>query len=508
MATPFRASAPAAASADHVARAPVRAALRARVWRRIGLPLLLLLVVAAVEAFAWTIALPPLEGPDEIGHFAYTQRIVETGSIPWHPSGTPADAGLPTSTEAGAAARDADVFVQSGNIAARPPGSKVALRIWRRDRASLPHGSRGDGGFATPMGNPPLYYLYAAIPYAVTIPLDFFDRTFAMRLANIPLLLAIVALTWGIAGLLLTRVWQRTLATAAVALNPQLSHMTAVINPDLLLAAEWTASFYLGLLALIRGPTRGRVAGMALIAVAACLTHGRGIALVVRWGVVLALVGGRRRPRGPRDVAGALAAGAVFVLVGAYGVLRYATLGQVNTTSLRQALSYVWQFYLPKLPSMSPMIGPHWTARNALLDRFFGSYAQLEVTFSASVLDWIVRIALAVAVLAVVGLAVRVRAARDRRAAVTVLLVLLIGAGAYMLGMHVAAYRSLASGSLDPVITGRYLLPLISLYGLAVALAVGWLPRRAGAVAGAVALAGLCVLQMGAMGILVERFYA
>jgi hypothetical protein len=29
-----------------------------------------------------------------------------------------------------------------------------------------------------------------------------------------------------------------------------------------------------------------------------------------------------------------------------------------------------------------------------------------------------------------------------------------------------------------------------------------------GAVAGAVALAGLCVLQMGAMGILVERFYA
>jgi predicted acyltransferase len=111
-------------------------------------------------------------------------------------------------------------------------------------------------------------------------------------------------------------------------------------------------------------------------------------------------------------------------------------------------------------------------------------------------------------VLAVVGLAVRVRAARDRRAAVTVLLVLLIGAGAYMLGMHVAAYRSLASGSLDPVITGRYLLPLISLYGLALALAVGWLPRRAGAVAGAVALAGLCVLQMGAMGILVERFYA
>src|SRR4051812_41766537 len=132
MATPFRASAPASESADHVARAPARATRGARVRRRVGLPLLLLLVAATIEAFAWTIALPPLEGPDEIGHFAYTQRIVETGSIPWHPSGTPADAGLPTSTEAGAAARDADVFVQSGNIAARPPGAKVALRIGRR----------------------------------------------------------------------------------------------------------------------------------------------------------------------------------------------------------------------------------------------------------------------------------------------------------------------------------------------------------------------------------------
>jgi 4-amino-4-deoxy-L-arabinose transferase-like glycosyltransferase len=508
MATPYRASAPAAESADHVARRPVGAALRARVRRRIGLPLLLLLIAALVEALAWTIALPPLEGPDEIGHFAYTQRIVETRTIPWHPSGRPAHPGPATSTEAGVAARDAGVFVQSGNIAARPPGSKIAAQIWERDEARLRDGSRSDGGFATPMGNPPLYYLFAAIPYVVTYPLDFFDRVFAMRLANIPLLLAIVALTWGIAGLLLTRIWQRTLATAAVALNPQLSHMTAVINPDLLLAAEWTAFFYLGLLALMRGPTRGRLAGMALLAVAACLTHGRGIALLLPTAVVFAILWWRRRPRERRDWVAALAAGAAFVVCGAYVVLRYATLGELSARSLRQGSSYLWQFYLPKLSFMSPMIGPHWTARQALLDRFFGSYAQLEVTFTPDVLDWIARIAVVMAVLAIVGLVVRVRASRDRRAAATVILVLLVGVAAYMVGMHVAAYRSLASGSLDPVITGRYLLPLISIYGLGIALAVGWLPRRVGAVAGAVVLAGLCVLQIGAMGILVERFYA
>ncbi len=136
MATPFRASAPAAASADHVARAPVeppcgracggasasRCCCSSRGGRR----------GVRVDDRP-----PAARGPDEIGHFAYTQRIVETGSIPWHPGGTPAHAGSPTSTEAGAAARDADVFAQSGNLAARPPGSKVAERIWRRDRAAL-----------------------------------------------------------------------------------------------------------------------------------------------------------------------------------------------------------------------------------------------------------------------------------------------------------------------------------------------------------------------------------
>ena len=55
----------------------------------------------------------------------------------------------------------------------------------------------------------------------------------------------------------------QTLATAAVALNPQLTHLAAVVNPDLFLAAVWTAFFYLSILVITRGPTRGRVAGIA-----------------------------------------------------------------------------------------------------------------------------------------------------------------------------------------------------------------------------------------------------
>jgi hypothetical protein len=58
------------------------------------------------------------------------------------------------------------------------------------------------------------------------------------------------------------------------------------------------------------------------------------------------------------------------------------------------------------------------------------------------------------------------------------------------------------------VMTGRYLLPLITIYGLGIALAVSWLPRRVAGVAGGIVLGGLAVLQLGAMGILLERFYA
>jgi hypothetical protein len=501
-------SAPVAEYADPAARRSRGSAPPARPWRRISTPLLVLLAVAVVEALAWTIAVPPLQGPDEIRHFAYTQRIVETQSIPWYPSGPPANPGDPTSTELAVAARYSDVLTESGNLVARPPGSEVAVRIWKRQDDRLGHGARANGGYAPPMGNPPLYYLYAAIPYVATYPLSFFDRSFAMRLANIPLLIAVVTLTWAIAGLLLPVGWQRTLATAAVALNPQLSHLTSVINPDLLLAAEWTAFLYLALLALMRGPTRGRVVGMALLAVASCLTHGRGIALLVPAALVFAILWWRRRPRTRATLVRVLAAGGVVFVCAAYLAVRYATLGVMTAASLRQATSYLWQFYLPKLPFMTPMIGPHWTARQGLLDRFFSGYAQLEVDFSPGLLTWLARVAVALVVLGVVGLVVRLRSCRDRRGAITVVAVLAAAIAAYVLDMHVAAYRSLAAGTADPVITGRYLLPLLSLYGAGLALAVSWLPRRVAAVGGAVLLAGLCLWQIGSLGILVERFYA
>jgi Predicted membrane protein (DUF2142) len=475
---------------------------------RISPVLAVLLAVALVEALAWTIALPPLQGPDEISHFAYTERLVETQSIPWYPGGAPSDPGPSASTATLAAALYGGIFAESRNPFARPPGSELSVQLWDRQPARDSRKDRADGGYTSAMKNPPLYYIYAALPYAATYPLDFFDREFAMRLANIPPLLAIVALTWAIAGLLLPGRALQTLATAAVALNPQLTHLTAVVNPDVLLAAEWAAFFYLALLVLTRGPTRWRLVGIALLSVASCLTHARGVAILAPAAFVYAVAWWRWRTPSRRAKQAFLAGTAVALVAAVYVVLRYATLGPPTASSTRQFVSYLWQFYLPKLPFMSTTFRPDWTVRDAFIDRFYGTFAQLEVFFSPSATTWLARASAAAVVLALVGLAVRLRSVRAWPAALTVMALLTIGAVSYVLDMHVAAFRSLASGDGDPVVTGRYLLPLIAIYGLGIALAVSWLPRRAAAAAGGVVLGGLVLLQLAAMGILVGRFYA
>jgi hypothetical protein len=74
--------------------------------------------------------------------------------------------------------------------------------------------------------------------------------------------------------------------------------------------------------------------------------------------------------------------------------------------------------------------------------------------------------------------------------------------------MHVAGFRSVFAGSLDPVITGRYLLPLMAVYGAALVLALSWLPRPAARVAGCAVLGVLVVVQVCATGLVLERFYA
>ena len=467
-------------------------------------PLLALLAVAAIQAVTWAILVPPLQGPDEMAHVGYTQKLVEDRSIPWHPSG----GGGPerVSTEARVALGWGGVEALRANPPARPPGSQVAVREWERHSANYGRAQRRDGGTTTAMTNPPLYYVYDAVPYVAFVHAGFFDRALAMRLWNLPLVLAFVALTWLLTGeLFARRRWAQTLATGAVALQPQVVQEGAVVGPDILLAGIWTGFLYLAVVTLRRGPTRPRLAGLIALAALSCLTHARGVSIIAPLALVLALCWWRaRRPSWGRSQWATVGLGALVVAAAlVYAALRYTTGGVVTATTTRQFLSYLWQFYLPALPGMHTPPGPAWDVRDVFVNRLWSGFVQLEVSFAPGVLDAIAWITVVVAALALARLV-----ARRRDVPWDVVAVVALAGIAYLVQLHLSGFKSVFGGSGDPVLTGRYLITLTSLFGAALVLAVSWLPRPAARVVGGGVLATLGVLELAVFGLVLERFYA
>jgi hypothetical protein len=462
-----------------------------------------LLAVALVGAVAWAWVMPPLQGPDEVGHFAYTQKIVEAGEIPWRAVGAAPEPGTPPySTEVDRALVAAAILPSWANPSGRPASTQLEERRWEQEQERLTDKERADGGFTSSMANPPAYYLYESVPYALASSASIFDRALLLRLANLPLLVVLVVFCWLVAGRLLGgSTWLQTVAVGAVVLQPQVTHLAATANPDIALAAIWSAALYVMLRSLEDGATRSRIAWLAGLVVLSSLTQPRGLALLVPAVATLALAWRRHGGRGERAVPVGLA------LAGACGVLflvLYAMQWDVSVSRTRQFASYLWQFYLPRLDFMAPSISPGWGVKQAFVERLYSGYAQLEIAPPAWVLSALAIGALALIVLALVGVVARRRSLARRPEIAVVCALLVLG---YVFVLHVVAFRSLLDAT-DPIITGRYLLPLMPLYGVAFALAVSWLPRRVAVPASAVVLVVLAVIQLQAFALLFERFYA
>jgi hypothetical protein len=253
-----------------------------------------------------------------------------------------------------------------------------------------------------------------------------------------------------------------------------------------------------------RGASPARLAALAGLAAASCLTQPRGLAIVIPVALAVALAFWRQRRPARRWVrAAALGVMAAVAAAGVAALVGYAVAWDVSGERVRQLASYVWQFYLPGLGFMQPSISPDYGI-GVVFDRFFGSFGMLEASFTPGVLRALKVAALVVGGLALVGAAVL---RRDGRRCGGVVLVFAAAVVGYLALLHAVAFRTLLT-SPDPVITGRYLLPLLSLYGLAVALAVSWMPARWGRVAGGALMSGVLLLQFAAIGVLFARFYA
>lgn len=501
------------------ARHAGRTGLRSRA-ASIPTPLAVILAVAALQSIAWNLATPAFQGPDENAHYAYIQYLAETGHLP-RPGPAPTSAVAGVSTEEQDALTWLNLQATLGNYGGRPAWTIADLRAWHQIERSLPPGSREDGSGPNPIAkDPPLYYAVMAIPYQVFAGFSLLKRIFVLRLFNALFYLATVALAWLIAGEVFGRVrWKQALTAGVVALEPQLAFMSAVINADNLLIALTTGVLLACLRLVKRGPTWRTVLAASVLTAAAVLTHGRGLVTLPVLAVALVVAWIQHRPAKRETLAlGALGVAPVGVAFLAYFLfargpgtssLYGGQVGELNTKTgfkLGQFLSTTWNFYFEKLASLREHLGPKYGYRQVFVETFYGFFGSLDTALTKRVYD----VLRDLSTFGVLGLcaAVTVRWRQLRRAwpVVVVMLALLL---TMIVFLHYVNYRALlVNGGQRTLMVGRYLLPMVALFGLAIAFTAGTLPRRWGPLLGAAILGLGAVLFITDIALTTSRFYA
>jgi 4-amino-4-deoxy-L-arabinose transferase-like glycosyltransferase len=444
-------------------------------------------VVALLNAACWSLVTPPLEGIDEPDHVAYVQELAQTGRLPT------AGTGDELSQEETVLAEDLHQGLMRFSPQFPAISSDAEQRELQRDlAASFPPVGPVNAGTAE--SEPPLYYALETIPYALGSWGDLLDRLQLMRVFSGLIAAVAVLLCFLFVRETLPSVpWAWTVGALAVAVMPLLGFVSGAVNPEVLLVAVSAALFYLLARAFRRGLTRPLALAIGAATAIGFLTklNFLGLAPGVLVGLsILAL----RAPRASR--AAALRSAAAAALIACAPVALYvlidalagrpllgaaAAVLQLVRGSVAHEISYVWQFYLPKLPGMEGYFPGVDTTRALWFDGVIGRFGWDDVFFPAWVYDLALIPAAALAALGLRELVLGRRALGHRVAEVLTYSVMAVGLLA-LVGAD--SYMSQHSGAGGPYWQPRYLLPLVPLLAAALALAARGAGARWGRVAG------------------------
>ena len=478
---------------------------------RIRPVLVALLVVAAAHGIAWAAITPPVSGPDELTHVAYVQSLVDAGQGPQAGGGT-----AQYNRELEILGEGLFVNPITQHYEGRPAWHRVDEV--ERELERLGDAARNDAtGPNAAAANPPLYYLYASAGWQLTPDRSLLGRLESARVATVLAFLVTVVLAWLVAAELFAAAWARPIMAGIVALNPKLASIAANVNPDAFLVMIASAALLAALRLVRRGPSLGRVLALVALAAAGTLTHGRGYFLAPFALVVVAIALWRARDEVERRRLLALGGGAALVVIVGIGLATSWTRAHAAGAAFGGAApgaggfdpiefaSYVWQFYLPPVLGMEPFApAGGYGYKQMFIASFFGGLVNLELHFSQGKYDVIQIVAFIAFIALLVTAAVRWRTVRARWPVVAVAVVFFLGMVALL---HLVSYTSLSNGS-GPVITGRYLLPAITLFAAAIAFLATSLPRPLGVALGGVALGLASLHAMAMLGFGVERFLA
>jgi 4-amino-4-deoxy-L-arabinose transferase-like glycosyltransferase len=477
--------------------------------------------VALLNGIAWGLIIPLFQTPDEAGHFAYVQRVAETGKPPTgklevqHFSQE--QRRLLDALRWKAVVRRKDV---------RVPGTASFHKRVERD-VSTAANRVSRGGYTVDTNNPPLYYYAAAGVYHLSPWTSLPDRVHALRLLSTLLAAATVLFTFlFLRELLPSTPWAWTVGALAVAFQPMFGFTASGVTPDTVLCATSAGTFYALALAFRRGltPRRGLAIGsfasIGILAKYNMLGLAPGIAVGL---LALVISAGRERRR--EALGGVLAAVAVVVVPLAIYALLNSTVwdrglyfgsggvqgptgipvpGSAETTSANfgDAFNYMWQFYLPRLPSMHPFF-PQYELRQIWFNGFIGQFGWLDYGFA----QWVYNLALAIAV-GILALAARelisVRGAiRSRIGELITYLTLIAGLLILIGGTSYIARLGGAVGYEQP----RYLFPLLALYGALIAIAARGAGKRYGPAVGVLLVCLGVAHSAAAMLLTLSRYY-
>jgi 4-amino-4-deoxy-L-arabinose transferase-like glycosyltransferase len=467
-------------------------------------------LVAFLNGACWSLITPPFQVPDEPSHFAYVQQLAETRTLPTSASTTFS----PAQEIALQDLRQNQVYYspQEHTIFTR-----AAQRKLQHDLA-LPYARVGGGVGEASISEPPLYYALQTIPYYAGSWGTVLDRLALMRLLS-----ALMGAVSALFAFLFVREalpgarWAWTVGGLGVALAPLLGLMSGSVNPDAQLCAVAAALFYCLARGFRRGltPRLGAVLG-GLVAVG-FVTKLNFLGLIPGVALGLLLLAARAARTSRRTAYRSLAVAAavamspicldivVNLLAGrpAVGTLSNATTVTGARGSILKEIGYIWQFYLPRLPGMHNYFPGVSTVRQFWIDGFVGLYGWLDTTFPA----WVYRVALVpiglFGILFVRALLANRDSLRRRTGELIVYGAMTVGLMAVVAASDYLEYPRGTGSYAEP----RYFLPLIALYGAALALAVRGAGRRWGPVAGGCLVVVVIAHNFFSQLLEISRFY-
>jgi hypothetical protein len=462
-------------------------------------------LVALLSAMTWSLIVPLFQVPDEQAHVAYAQHLAEVGAPP---------AGHEGVTAVSPEERDLLDALHWRQITHRPENTPLSTpRAHRRlERVVDREAERaGDGGYSNATQNPPLYYTVAAAAYRLSPFTGLPDRIHAMRIASALL----VALTALLAFLFLRELlpatpWAWTVGGLAVAVQPMVGFVGGGVNNDNLLFAASAGVLLALAIAFRRGLTARRGAAIGACTAVGLLTKATMIGLLpgIVLGVLLLVLradGAKRRDAWRGAALGAGLVVAPFLLYMALNAIAWdrgllfvssqaegqRAAGEIpaRAGTIAGHLSYLWQFYLPRLQVMGTWF-PAYEAREIWFEGFIGRFGWLDYSFPGWVYDFATIAGTAVIVLAVRELISRLQAVRRRLMELITYVAIAVG----LLGLLAWVgydWRLSHAGQFEQA---RYILPLLALYGALIAIAARGAGPRWGPVAG-VLIVSLAVAQ-------------